>query len=477
MDWQFSPKSLREVCHASAQALRGFWQRSRLPLLLLVYPIFACLLVAVSSLGAPRPPHAQALAGPVIEGALGLIGVGLGFCIVVSLWAARYRARPAHLPPAFIRGLYCTFGLLALILPAQALVLGVALYVAGPEELWVWSLFVLGGAITATAILLNSGLRERPESCDTIRAKLLDLADHPQLAALLREISQTHQVPLPDNILVGLQPELLWRTGTIFCPEAELRGSTIYLSWPLARLLSVAEFSALAGQGLLHLQSCLTERRSELTSTVEGARGVVNNLNASMKDWSWFPKWGLHPVFIALRMVGVAAVRFPLYLGKEFVIFFVNQFLETRQHADITNLLEVHRLSSDNVGKVEVISALMKEAALSLGARWQLWQDGTALHPLGEVILAVREQHPSLLLSQTDDWSWRDPHSAWNHLEMRCNLSRVGLNWCLQMAKEVSPAPNAQSLFTHPTEVEQELIEISRITLVMPKRRGTAANG
>ena len=130
MDWKLSVNSLWQARDAFLRAMRGFLRRSKLPLLL-VYPIVAWLLVVRSSAFDPTPYVARALVVALIWVIVILIALSLGCCLVVSLWASRYRKRPAHLALAFNRGLNSIFALLALMLPAQATVLALALYVAG----------------------------------------------------------------------------------------------------------------------------------------------------------------------------------------------------------------------------------------------------------------------------------------------------------------------------------------------------------
>jgi hypothetical protein len=240
-------------------------------------------------------------------------------------------------------------------------------------------------------------------------------------------------------------------------------------------MLSIAEFSALAGDALPQLYASTWQRRTELQSTIEGARQVVTNLQVSMQEWRWYPKYFLHPYFVILRFVAVAAIRFHLYLGKEIVIFFVSQFLESRSYADTMHMVETHHVSSASVGRVQVLSALIKEAALSMGMRWQLWRDGAALHPLGEVMHLVLEQHPNFTADLSFPTPWRNPDVAWGHLQLRSDLSQLSLNWCLQMAKEVSPEPSAASLFDDPAGLERELVEIVNSPYVVAKQRAAGA--
>ena len=200
---------------------------------------------------------------------------------------------------------------------------------------------------------------------------------------------------IPGHVVVGLQPETLGLIGTVFCPDGELDGGVLCLSLPFARITSLAEFRAVVGEHMLALHTCGGEARLDLQSHVEQARQVVMSLQASIKEWGWMPKHFLHPYYIVLRLVPVAAMKFHLYLGKEIVVFLVNQFLESRSHVD--NILGViaHQLSSAHMRRVEVVSGLIKEATLSLGARYALWNEQGPLHPLGEVGIKIHEQNPT----------------------------------------------------------------------------------
>jgi len=472
-----SSKSIKEFLTASSAGLRAFFRRSKVPLLLLVYPVFAWLLIVTAPPMEGLPEFAQELIEPLTMTIYTLMGIGLGYCIAVPLWASRYRRRPALLPRALKRGLYATFAFIALLLPAQALVLAFSIHISGSQELWIWSLFVLGGSIAATVILLRSGLRDKPGIYATLRVKRLELSEHPRLAQTMQDLSEALQAPLPRHIVAGLQPETLTVAGTVFCPDGELEGGVLCLSLPLARITSMAEFSAVVGENMLALHASGNEARLDLQSNVEQARQVVSNLQASLDHWRWFPKYFLHPYFIALRFVPVAAMKFHLYLGKEIVVFLVNQFLESRSYADGMLMMTAHQLSSAHAGRVEVLTGLMKEASLSLGAHFALWNENGSLHPLGDVEHKIREQYTSFTVDVSQPSQWRHPVLAWKHLELRCQLSRLSLQWCLQMAKDVAPAPSALSLFENVAELENQLLEILDKPFVMAKQRAAGEAG
>jgi hypothetical protein len=334
---------------------------------------------------------------------------------------------------------------------------------------------VAGGAIVGTFILFHSGIGERPGIYLTLRAIPLQLQDHPQLDIVVRQLAGQLNVPLPRHILLGLQPALLAISGTVFCPDGELDGGVLCLSLPACSVLSISEFRALLGEALLTIHTSLADARKDFLSTTEGARDVVTNLSESMKEWSWLPKWGLHPFLVVVRLVAVAALKFPLYLGKEWIIFYVREFLAVRNHADLWLKFEAQRFAAADVGAVQALSALIKEAALSIDGRFIVSSEGKPLHALGEVALQAAQQHPGLRVERRVVSPWLDQFSAWRYLQMRCSFSGISLEWCRRMALDVNPQPNARSLFENPGNLEEKLMKLAVEPFVLARGSGSAS--
>jgi hypothetical protein len=400
-------------------------------------------------------------------GIYAIVGLSYAFLLAVPLWSTRYRKHPQKLPKAFRRGLYMTSALLVVILPLQGILLALALYLADPAELWFWGIFVAAGSLAGTVVLVNSDLNSTPGIYLTLRARRLDLKDHPKLSAMLSEISEALQVPLPPHSLVGLQPELLATIGTVFCPAGELEGGTLCFSLPTSSVVSVSEFRSLTGEALLALHAGLNERRKDFLSSSEGAADVLRSLDESRREWSWFPKWGIHPFLVVVRLVAVAAMRFPLYLGREWITFFVNEFWVARKAADADRSLCAHRVSTAEAGAINAISALIKEAAVSLGPCFDLSEKDQPWQGLGEVAERVSQEHPELLFDLRAASRWTDPATAWNYLQFRCNLSTVSLEWCRRIALDVNPYDPALLLFENAASLEATLIEAAREPFVI----------
>ena len=443
-------------------------------LLFRAYPEFSWILLNIAA-ASPSPPDSEITTlyswiAPLKLATYIVIAIGVAFLLAVPLWSAHYQKRPGDLHLAFKRGLFIVSVWVAIILPIQGLLVALSLVVNSPSELWFWGIFAAGGTIGATIALLERGVVSQPGICMTLRAMRIDTTSHPKLHAELTEVTQALGMPIPRHVLVGLQPELISTVGTVFCPDGELKGGVLCLSLPTSSILSIPEFRALVGETLVYLHTPVSESREQFISVTQGAEDVLRDLQETMKTWTWIPKWFIHPYFMVFWIIVVAAMRFPLYLGKELLTFYLKEVWTSRETLDSRHLVEAHLKAVKDVGAVQVLSALMKEAAVSLGLCFKIHSQTQTPHPLGEIAARIAQEHPQLEF-ETKLWGWKDPVSAWQHLQARCNLSGKNLDWCRQMALEVSPSPPASSLFEHAEALNARLLAIMNEPFVMARGR------
>lgn len=446
----------------------------KLLLLFLVYPVFSWFLLEGAATAEPTPNTLSLnfLISPLLKAVYAIVAVGLLFIVAVPLWAAHYRKQPENLARAFRRGLDIASVLLAIVVPIQSLVLALSLWVINPAELWFWGIFVTGGAIGAIVALLQNGFHNEPGIYVTLRAVRIDLADHPKLENELRELTESLGVALPPHILVGLQPEFLSSTATVFCPDGELHNGVLCLSLPTSSILSIAEFRAMTSELLVRVQTSVKENVTQFHSIQEGANDMLRSLNDTIKRWSWLSRWSIHPYLIVFRVIIVAAMRFPLYLGREWLAYYLKAVWVSRQQLDAESWMDAYSKSAQDAGAIQAISALIKEAAVSLMMRFNLRINENELHPLGAVADRLRQEHPQLKFQGHVDeqlLSWQNPVSAWNYLQFRCELSGKNLNWCHQVALDVSPRDPASSLFEDAAALESKILEVLKMPLVMAK--------
>jgi hypothetical protein len=444
--------------------------------LFLVYPTLAWFTInavaAEDSLeGSARQPALHVLLGPLLIVNYGVVVIVLLFVIAVPVLAAGYRKRPHDLQLAFRRGMLLTSVLLAVVVPLEGLLLGLALCVA-TLEFWFWGLCLAAGAVGATIALVQAGLCNDPGVYQTFRAARIRLEDHPRLQAEMTDVAQELGIPLPPHVLLGLQPELRETTATVFCSEGELQGGALRLSLPASSILSVEEFRALVAEALVRLQSSLNENRAQFVSINEGANDIVKNLDQTMKNWSWWePRILGVPYFILMWFGIVAVMRFPLYLGREWVMFYLRSGWISRQILDQDILLDSYRKSAQNVGAIPVLSALMKEAALTLMPDLHVKCKKEVPHALCGIAMRLSIEHPKMRLVPERS-AWKDLSSAWEYLGFRCELAGKNLEWCLKLAEDVTPAKPAVWLFEDVAGLEGKILALLKKPFVIASSAG-----
>lgn len=401
-----------------------------------------------------------------------VVAIGLLFVVGVPILSVRYRKRPRDLQLGFRRGMLLASVLLAVVVPLQGLILGLALCVAALDQLWFWGLFSAAGAVGATIALLQTGLRNEPGIYLTLRAARVRLEEHPRLQAEMTDVAQELGIPLPSHILVGLQPEMLETVATVFCSEGELHGGVLCLSLPESSILSIAEFRALLAEALVRLQASLNENRAQFLSGTEGANDMVKNLDQTIKDWSWWPRILPHPYFILFWWAIVAAMRFPLYLGREWLIFYLRSAWISRQILDVDVSMDSYRKSAQDVGAIPVLSALMKEAALTFLFILHPLKKPPVPHPLSPVVTRLTQEHPKMRFAPQRS-HWKDLPSAWEYLQFRCRLAGKNPDWCLKLAEDVSPAEPAVWLFEDAAGLQARILALLEKPFVMASKAGT----
>lgn len=445
----------------------------KLLLLFLVYPALGWFIlnvvVPVNALTRdPRQPTLDVLIGPLSIVDYGVVAIGLLFVITVPVLSSWSRKHPRDLQQVFRRGMLLTSVLLAVIVPLQGLILGLALW-AATFEAWFWSFCIAAGAVGAAIVLLQTGLRSDPGVYQTWRAVRIRLDEHPRLQAEMMDVVRELGISPPPHVLVGLQPELLETTATVFCSEGELKGGALRLSLPASSILSVEEFRGLLAEALVRLQSSLNENRAQFVSISEGANDIVKHLGQTIKDWSWLQlRIPGFPLLIVWWFVIVAAMRFPLYLGKEWVTFYLKSGWISRHALDEDISLESYCKSTHDVGAIPALAGLMKEAAFTLLPDLRKRE---VPHALSGVATRLSIEHPGMRYVP-ERTGWKNLSSAAEYLGFRCELAGKNLGWCLKLAEDVSPAQPAILLFGDVAGLESKILALLLKPLVMASSGG-----
>ena len=109
-----------------------------------------------------------------------------------------------------------------------------------------------GAAVAVAAIGMLRGLRKSIRSTARVFGEAVSRADEPQLWATVDDVASAVGTRPPDNIVLGLNPELFVTQTEVRALSGQLKGRTLYLSLPLTRLMDQDELRAILGHELAH---------------------------------------------------------------------------------------------------------------------------------------------------------------------------------------------------------------------------------
>lgn len=154
--------------------------------------------------------------------------------------------------------------LVALLVITQVAIIAATGYFA--EAHWLGQVHVsilLGfaalGALLGLGILWRTIRMFRPAVGAVIGVPFSPI-EQPRLALLVQQIAKATNARMPDNIVLGLDPNFFATTAPMHTPTSRrlLRGQTLYLSLPLMRVLSLDEVKAVVGHELAHFSGADT---------------------------------------------------------------------------------------------------------------------------------------------------------------------------------------------------------------------------
>lgn len=152
----------------------------------------------------------------------------------------------------------------ALLVIAQIAIIAATAYFA--EAFWLGQVhmtILLGlaglGALLGLGILWRTLRMFRPAVGAVIGVPFSPI-EQPRLALLVQQIAKATNARMPDNIVLGLDPNFFATTAPMHTPTSRrlLTGQTLYLSLPLMRVLSLDEVKAVVGHELAHFSGADT---------------------------------------------------------------------------------------------------------------------------------------------------------------------------------------------------------------------------
>lgn len=204
----------------------------------------------------------QEVANIVLLGRGSVIAAAIGILIPVLYWlasifAGESRKRIALVFPIVLR---ISVLLIAASVLLQGAILTYAAYIGESYAIGRVHLFIIGaiglGALIGGLKLIGAAMSFGGKLQMSAIGKVLKAADAPQLFSFVRSLAEKLGAKEPQNIIVGLEPTFYVTNSDIQVPgyEKQITGETLYVSAPLARLLSKEEFASVVGHELGHFR-------------------------------------------------------------------------------------------------------------------------------------------------------------------------------------------------------------------------------
>jgi Zn-dependent protease with chaperone function len=159
----------------------------------------------------------------------------------------------------------------------------------------------LGALIGAGSLIVSLNQFVKKKSHSVIGIKL-DQTKNTKLQELVKSVSDKLGARHPDHIIVGLEPNFYVTSAdvNIIGETPKLEGETLYLSLPLARILSTEELKAIIGHELGHFRGNDTYYSMKFSPVYAGLAQAISSIESKSDEGTNF---ALLPTFAVLSYV------------------------------------------------------------------------------------------------------------------------------------------------------------------------------
>lgn len=241
--------------------------------------------------------------------------------------------------------------------------------------------------------------------------------EQPRLALLVQQIAKATHARMPDNIVLGLDPNFFATTAPMHTPTSRrlLTGQTLYLSLPLMRVLSLDEVKAVVGHELAHFSGSDTLYSRQFAPIYRGLQEAAQAADEHKK-------YDKNPLLMPARL---------------FLRFMMDCFARNAAKASRARELRADRIGSAAASPADLGYALIKSGILSM--LWHKEMDDT-LHDIARGKFRRNmsasfedklrydvdpEKLPPLVAFSLGDHT---PHPTDSHPETKERLTALGLN-------------------------------------------------
>jgi Zn-dependent protease with chaperone function len=210
----------------------------------------------------------------------------LSFILFASL-AGKNRTKIAKIFPPLI---FVTLIILAALVLIQGAILTYGAYIAEIYAIERVHFFLIGGiglgALVGGLSLISSSFKLAKKQTHSVLGKKLDPQNHPKIFTLIKDISKTLGSRNPEHIVVGLEPNFYVTSAdvNVMGDNSILKGETLYLSLPLARILTLEEIKGIIGHELGHFRGEDTYYSLKFSPVYSGLTHAIAAMNIDEND-------------------------------------------------------------------------------------------------------------------------------------------------------------------------------------------------
>jgi Zn-dependent protease with chaperone function len=269
--------------------------------------------------------------------------LGLALLAAVRIAGRATRDRRDLLLRLFRPGLFITLTTVGLLTAAQAFAAAYSLYYF--ESIFFQSVHMIliigvaiGGLLALIAVLRAMWSLLRPAEF-RIPGEEATRTAQPQLWACVKSVCDELQAPLPDHIVLGLEPSFFVTESEVTLDSQKLHGRTLFMSLGLARVLTVPELRAIIGHEMAHFIGEDTVFSQRFFPVYRGTLAALVNLSRN----------AVHSSIAIAQLPAVSALGF---FFESFAASEKNLSRQRETHADATG--------AQVAGSAALASALVK---------------------------------------------------------------------------------------------------------------------
>jgi len=216
---------------------------------------------------------------------------------------------------------------------------------------WLWPLVVVSiGALLGAYALVNTLSNFNEPLIHNEFGTVISKTKTPQVWEMVRKIAKDINAQVPNNIILGLQPNFYATAANVALIDLEKRqnlsGRTLYLSSPLMRILTVQELESIIGHEIGHFSGADTEYSLKFAPLHRGLGTSIEMLSNSTGN------------FLA-KIVNLPAIAI---LSLMYHMFAINDLAISREREFAADRIGIHIGSKEGLasglGKVVIYSHL-----------------------------------------------------------------------------------------------------------------------